>query len=570
LEAVESGVDLSKTAVLMTTAGGRNPDVLGSFVRLAHRDPKSYIVICLSPGSPLSALARRLPFVDFFDFAVPTGRDGFLATNSLLATAVILSRAYDDATSAAPAGPPTWGQVIEGIDASGEERRFDLLWKRRTLLVLYGPSNRSAAVDLESKFSEAALGNISIADYRNFAHGRHHWLAKRGDETAILALIDKNDRQLATRTLALLPRGIPIVRETITLGGIYGRVSALVRALFVVGTAGRARGIDPGRPGVPSFGRRIYHISAFGRAKDHDIRGLAIQRKAKATLKELDARGLLSFWSAAYERFVSGLVKARFKGVVFDYDGTLCGEFSRFGPLSAEVAASLKALVTSGITVGIATGRGKSVRVALRQAIPKRFWDRVLVGYYNGGDIAALADDSRPLTEPTETGVLSEVESTILGHGLGRIAEVERRPPQITIRAHDAAQSDWLFGTVQHLVLVGRWPQVLVLRSTHSIDVLCPGVDKRNVVWHVAERGGMPTSAVLPVGDQGAYPGNDFQLLSLPNSLSVDEVSPEPSTCWNLSSPGLRSTHALLHYLGLTKLEAGQIRFVLQSQGERV
>jgi hypothetical protein len=68
------------------------------------------------------------------------------------------------------------------------------------------------AVDLESKFTEAALGNLQAADYRNFAHGRHHWLAKRGHESAVLALISEADRELAERTLNLIPREVPQAR----------------------------------------------------------------------------------------------------------------------------------------------------------------------------------------------------------------------------------------------------------------------------------------------------------------------------------------------------------------------
>ena len=65
----------------------------------------------------------------------------------------------------------------------------DPLWERQNLAVLYPPSLLAAASDLESKFTEAAIGNVQTADYRHFAHGRHHWLAKRGNETGVLALI---------------------------------------------------------------------------------------------------------------------------------------------------------------------------------------------------------------------------------------------------------------------------------------------------------------------------------------------------------------------------------------------
>jgi hypothetical protein len=48
------------------------------------------------------------------------------------------------------------------------------MWERRTTVVLHGPATRVGAIDLESKFTEAALGNLQVADWRNFAHGRHH------------------------------------------------------------------------------------------------------------------------------------------------------------------------------------------------------------------------------------------------------------------------------------------------------------------------------------------------------------------------------------------------------------
>src|SRR5476651_652935 len=62
----------------------------------------------------------------------------------------------------------------------------------QTIVVLHGPSTLPAAVDVESKFTEAALGSVQVADFRHFAHGRHHWIAKRGRESAVLA-ITSND-----------------------------------------------------------------------------------------------------------------------------------------------------------------------------------------------------------------------------------------------------------------------------------------------------------------------------------------------------------------------------------------
>jgi hypothetical protein len=44
--------------------------------------------------TPLAALAKGVGWVSFHEFGLPTVKDGFLATNSLLATCVLLARAY--------------------------------------------------------------------------------------------------------------------------------------------------------------------------------------------------------------------------------------------------------------------------------------------------------------------------------------------------------------------------------------------------------------------------------------------------------------------------------------------
>src|SRR5947199_382422 len=68
------------------------------------------------------------------------------------------------------------------------------------------------AIDFESKCTEAALTNVQTADFRHFAHGRHHWIAKRGDQTAVLALCGEEDSETAGRTLSLLPGSVPVLR----------------------------------------------------------------------------------------------------------------------------------------------------------------------------------------------------------------------------------------------------------------------------------------------------------------------------------------------------------------------
>src|SRR5262249_49173963 len=162
--------------------------------------------------------------------------DGFLATNSLLGFTVLLARAYA-AEFEADAEWTCTSQILQSLlsEPSEEVAAWQAatapIWSRPTTVVLYGPSTRAGATDLESKFTEAALGNLQLADYRNFAHGRHHWLAKRGDTSAVLALITDSDRALAERTLALIPRDIPQARVSLPGGGVAPAFASLLAAL---------------------------------------------------------------------------------------------------------------------------------------------------------------------------------------------------------------------------------------------------------------------------------------------------------------------------------------------------
>ncbi len=559
LEAVRTPQSLRPSATLLLTAGGKNPDVLGAFRRLLAREPRRLLVICASSGSPLARLAADYPYVDVAEFDVPSGKDGFLATNSLLASAVLLVRAY----AAAHAGPPPFpasfqsllGDQVGRSPAEDLDRQCQPLWDRKTLVVLHGPETYAAAVDLESKFSEAALGDVQLADFRNFAHGRHHWLAKRGGQTGVLAILTDKDRQLGEALLALLPPDVPVVRLAANGRDTVASVAALVQVFMVAGSAGRARGIDPGDPGVPAFGRKIYHMRAFGPDGEHTETmpppvAAALERKSGASVASLESRGSLSAWQAAYSKFVGQLSAANFRGIILDYDGTLCDEVHRFDPLPTIIGKKLNRILRAGAVVGIATGRGKSVKEALREAVDRRFWGKVIVGYYNGGDIGALGEDSRPDGTEVVGEALKPIAEILCNHPLfSQFTKLTLRRPQITLEPRPHAQSEEVWAMLQHVLNTLDTRGVEALRSSHSMDVVAPGVSKRAVLERVREMIGGPEEPILCIGDRGLWPGNDFSLLSGPFSLSVDEVSPDPLTCWNLAAPGQRGAKATLDYL---------------------
>src|SRR5262249_54713312 len=135
----------------------------------------------------------------------------------------------------------------------------DDFFTRADVAVLYGPDGRAAAIDLESKLVEAGLVSAHPADFRNFAHGRHHWFAKH-PESSVIAVASEDESELARRTLSLLPQHISSLLLTSSRSGPQAWVELQLAVFELVRRYGQAVGIDPGRPGVPEFGRHIYHL----------------------------------------------------------------------------------------------------------------------------------------------------------------------------------------------------------------------------------------------------------------------------------------------------------------------
>lgn len=565
-ELASRGRILRGCSVFLATAGGSNPDALGSLRVAGTHEAGAVLALCATAGSKLAENAKRFSQVQTVDFDLPSGRDGFLATNSLLASATLLLAGFSDLAGVDARFPKKLSMVVGATNWRDFVRTHaddsEPLWSRETVLVLHTPSTRFAATDLESKLNEAALANCATADYRHFAHGRHHWLAKRGSSSSVVAFVPRNERTLAEKTLAELPPDVPRVVIPVHDGPV-GMLAALAHVYPLVLGCGKARHIDPGRPGVPAFGRRIYRLNAFGR-NTPPHRALptpaeaAIERKSSKPRVRLEQNREYRFWSNAYRRSLDQINNGRYASIVFDYDGTLCSAEERLTGCRKPITDLLSWLLESGITVGIATGRGKSVGKALRGGLPKSQWNQVIVGYYNGGQIGTLANTAIP------DGSASVDESFSLAlkaikrcKRLGKIAEIEPRKKQITVTvpsAHHRAECERLLLHCVNLTLAGRAKLVC---STHSFDVLPTDVTKLDVIRRVAD----PSGDTLAIGDMGLWPGNDHELLTHPYSLSVDQSSPDPSSGWNLAPPGVSGVDATLSYFSRAKLDAaGRLR----------
>ena len=64
----------------------------------------------------------------------------------------------------------------------------------------------------------------------------------------------------------------------------------------------------------------------------------------------------------------------------------------------------------------------------------------------------------------------------------------------------------------------------------------------------------------LCIGDYGSIEGNDYELLTSQYSLSVDRVSKNADTCWNIAPSGVIGLDATLYYLSRLTVTDGVIK----------
>ena len=255
----------NRCAILIVTAGGNNKDILSAFDRAVDLNPEVLGVLCASTNNQVTRRASKHPRVLVHAADLPN-LDGFLSTNSLIATCEWLARVYASgfsSTTPLPDSPLTL--LYDGMSASDFGNliygRMKELREKHTIIILHdGSWGRVAAIDIESKLMEAGLVNVSLTDYRNFGHGRHNWLDKNADKTGIIALVTPSCSTLAYNTLDFIPRHIPRIEMRSGFNGPAASLNLLMKCLHVVRFFGDVRGIDPGKPQVSDFGRKLYDL----------------------------------------------------------------------------------------------------------------------------------------------------------------------------------------------------------------------------------------------------------------------------------------------------------------------
>lgn len=556
LSFLQSKTDIRNAYVIIFTASGNNRDVLATYESTVRREPQGILIVCGKKHSKIERKSKGCERTIVFSYAFPAGRDGYLATNSLVVFAVFVLRAFGHR-------PPTVEQVLD--NSATAPRRWEgmkLPAGPSYYLALFGGWGRPAATDFESKFSEAGLGGVMLADYRHFAHGRHNWIDKRGEESTIVAFLTPDSTELAKRTLALLPASTRIIKLETRLDGPLGALALLLEVFRLTAHVGKRVGIDPGRPGIPSYGGRIYHLGPTPGTKR-----TAPEAATSATERKLAARGTLgnsadeAFIMKARGEYVARLSEARFGALVADFDGTVVPPGAGHGArLSKPVVTLFEKLLRNGISLYFATGRGDSIHAIIADSLDRKYHSRVFISYYNGGITTPITEaPPKPEGGPHHLEFEALLDQLRNDPFVARRAKVENKSFQLTLKA--TSQSDFPAASAAIRELVARQPagRFRVVQSSHSLDVIPAESNKLNCV-RLAQSQLLPGIGLLTVGDRGAMLSNDYELLTHPYSLSVDAVSASLDSCWNLLPAGVRNVSGLLHYAKLFRIRRGSFK----------
>jgi hydroxymethylpyrimidine pyrophosphatase-like HAD family hydrolase len=550
---------LRDAAVMCISASGRNKDICAAFEEAAQREVKPLIGLVMRNSSPLHKLGAQYRYSKIISASSDHFTDGFLAVGSLVASCVLLLRAYRALIGENGTLPPSFSEFMSraaSVSLDDIIPYAEPALVPTTTSILYSPSLRPSSIDIESRFVEAALGNIQGTDLRNFGHGRHHWFAKRQSETGLVALVGDEQHSLATRTLELIPKSVPKARIDFRGPKDEQALAGLVISLYLAAAAGHLRDIDPAKPGVPEFGRRLYRLapSKQRRSRKNELVETAVWRKELAGA--LNSSDRVSELRTHCQHGVEQLNRSRFVGFVFDYDGTLCEPHARFEPLSPAIADGLNRLLQYGALIGIATGRGGSACESIRGAVREEFWDSVVLGLYNGGVICSLREGMPVASSPTDELLMLENTLRSSQHLSGCKFRSNRN--QIAVSLPTLEEPAVSVQAVKAIV-ERAGVAATISCSSHSIDVTFGNVHKTAVVDAIRHRAGAAQNApVLRMGDKGRWPGNDAELLDDPYGLSVDEVSPCMKSCWGLSPRGILGVQATLFYLDRLNWKFGE------------
>ncbi len=493
-----------------------------------------------------------------------TDKDGYLATNSLILDASLVARAFLELDRQEPEC-----LSLEKIQFSGLSLDDFLLTSsgfvsevafRRGLIIVFSPRLRPIAEDLESRLSESALLFSQLADFRSFAHGRHLWLTERSSDCALLVLTEPGTEALWTDMKPQVPADVPTFALPMAGSTPNDLIAGLIASMHLVSKVANEAGRNIAKPNVSALGRKLYYAelpSLVPPPLDMGIRGE--QSKYEVLGAHWPSPRNSGKIRRALEAAETAFTNRHFRAIVFDYDGTLCSSNKIDLPPSPEIASHLTRIASSGIVIGVASGRGDSVSSHLRETLDKALWPMVWLGLYNGGWIGNLGDTPKRSEDLSEFLIHAKrIVSNLRSQGVPISKIRATAPHQLSIRFENGVSADNMWFVITDAMKQSGLETGTILRSKHSVDILSRGVSKSHVVAHIVQERRIDPYEVVTMGDLGAWPGNDSSLLQHRFSLSVDLPSRRLDRGWKLAPQYKRDLDATLWYLDRLKLKDDQ------------
>ena len=176
------------------------------------------------------------------------------------------------------------------------------------------------------------------------------------------------------------------------------------------------------------------------------------------------------------------------------------------------------------VRIAIATGRGGS----LGESLPERWWNQILVGYYNGAYLKSLAIDIRR-EPPAEIQAISDLAALLAARPeLFLVPSFKNSRVQISIET----TAIWDINAFREEFKRSRFggsPELKVLDTGRTIDIVQADTCKSSVLDELRKQ--LANSGeILYSGDRF---GNDHVLLGHAFGVSVGAVCDRPDACWS-------------------------------------
>ena len=109
-----------------------------------------------------------------------------------------------------------------------------------------------------------------------------------------------------------------------------------------------------------------------------------------------------------------------------------------------------------------------------------------------------------------------------------------------------------MYNSCREIIWDKQMKGIRVWRSSHSMDIVVyREVSKLRVIEDPKH--------TLCIGDYGTVEGNDYEMLTSKYSLSVDRVSKNTESGWNIAQSGMKRLDATLYYISRMKANDGKI-----------